>query len=346
MYKYTITSYLLKLIKDISLIASRLDQFKLHKPVLFELEQEALSQSSYSSTSIEGNPLPLTEVRKILKQSPKNIRKTEREVLQYNNALIWLNEKVKNKKFELGSQSIIQIHAKLMKKLLPEIKLNQFRKEPVLVNDPKLRRPVFWPPDHQDVKQLMGDLIQFVHSARKEMEPLIIAGIFHKQFALIHPFIDGNGRTVRLITKALLADLGLNTFTLFSFETFYSQNVSRYFKMVGEKGDYYDIYKSVNFTPWLEYFCEGVLDELLRVEKNLENRMKSLAASGPDQELLPDQQKILKYLKKHEYITDRHYSKLTSRAKATRALDFKKMIDLGYLVKAGAGPSTHYKLKK
>lgn len=47
-----------------------------------------------------------------------------------------------------------------------------------------------------------------------------------------------------------------------------------------------------------------------------------------------------------EYITDKDYSKLTQRAKATRALDFQKMRALGYLIKAGAGPATYYKLKK
>jgi Fic family protein len=310
--------------------------------VYFELEREALSLSSFSSTSIEGNPLPLTEVRKILKNRPQSARNSELEVLQYNDALVWLNELVKEKNFLLTDKLIIKAHQKIMKDLLPKVKLGKFRREPVLVNDPKLRRPIFWPPDFKDVERWVGELIDFVDSEKKGLDPLILAGIYHKQFVLIHPFIDGNGRTVRLTTKTLLAELGLDTFPLFSFESYYNRNVSKYFEMVGERGDFCDLRDQLDFTPWLEYFCEGVVDELQRVEKVLVEN----APATPLEELNSDQVKILTYLQKRDFVRDREYAKLTDRAKATRALDFKKLVDLGYLEREGAGPSTFYRLKR
>jgi len=87
---------------------------------------------------------------------------------------------------------------------------------------------------------------------------------------IIHPFIDRNGRTARLATKVLLARMGLNTFNLFSFENYYNQNVTRYFQNVGLMGNYYDLKDDMDFTPWLEYFTDGIIDELLRVKKELE----------------------------------------------------------------------------
>ncbi len=342
MYKYSITPNILKLIKSIYAVSARLQNRHPSKVVLFELEKEANSLSSFSSTSIEGNPLPLTEVRKILKNRPKNIRDTEREVLQYNDTLIWLNSLIKDKSFNLTSKMIIQIHNKLMSGLLPKIKLGQFRKEAVLVNDPKSRRPIFWPPDYSDVVPMMTQLFDFVKNEKDNLDPLIIAGIFHKQFVLIHPFIDGNGRTVRLATKTLLAELGLNTFSLFSFENYYHQNVSKYFQKVGERGNFYDFSKKTDFTPWLEYFCEGVLDELLRVEKKL----VAVNADTPEKALNSNQEKIISYLSENEFIRDRDYAKITERAKATRALDFKKLVQFGHIEKHGQGPATYYKLKK
>jgi len=86
---------------------------------------------------------------------------------------------------------------------------------------------------------------------------------------LIHPFMDGNGRTTRLATKVLLTQMGLNTFNLFSFENYYNKNVTRYFQYVGERGDYYDLKDKIDFTNWLEYFTEGIIDELLRVQEIL-----------------------------------------------------------------------------
>ena len=63
--------------------------------------------------------------------------------------------------------------------------------------------------------------------------------------------------------------MGLNTFNLFSFENYYNKNVTRYFQYVGERGDYYDLKDKIDFTNWLEYFTEGIIDELLRVQEIL-----------------------------------------------------------------------------
>jgi len=115
----------------------------------------------------------------------------------------------------------------------------------------------------------MSGLVEFVNQKNKEIDTLILSGIFHKQMVLIHPFMDGNGRTTRLATKVLLTQMGLNTFNLFSFENYYNKNVTRYFQYVGERGDYYDLKDKIDFTNWLEYFTEGIIDELLRVQEIL-----------------------------------------------------------------------------
>ncbi|MBI4035037.1 MAG: Fic family protein, partial [Candidatus Chisholmbacteria bacterium] len=162
-------------------------------------------------------------------------------------------------------------------------------------------------------------------------------GVFHKQMVVIHPFMDGNGRTTRLATKVLLAEMGLNTFNLFSFENYYNQNVTNYFKAVGEFGDYYELKDQIDFTAWLEYFTEGIVDELLRVGKLL-----SVVGQSPKTELKPYDFKILDFIDKKGFVTDRDYAGLVNRAKATRALDFKRLIKLGLLAKKGKGRGTYY----
>lgn len=341
MYKYAISPYLLKLIKEIHRVSYDLNKHHFSDVILYNMEKEAHAISSYSSTSIEGNPLPLTEVRKILKTRPTQIRDTEREVIQYNDTLVWLNEVIKAKEFILNTESVIQIHAKVMNGLLPKVKLGKCRMEPVLVNDPKARKPIFWPPDYKDVTKLMKKLFKFLEVEKSNVDPLILAGIFHKQFVLIHPFIDGNGRTVRLATNCILAELGLDIFSLFSFESYYSRNVSKYFSRVGEKGDFYDLADKVDFTEWLEYFCEGVLDELQRVQKSIPQ-----SATTPSEELTADQKLIMNFLTQKEFIRDSDYAKLTKRAKATRILDFKKLLKLKLIAREGRGPATYYRLKK
>jgi hypothetical protein len=68
---------------------------------------------------------------------------------------------------------------------------------------------------------------------------------------------------------------GLNFFALFSFENYYNKNTSRYFQQVGVYGNDYEIAASVDFIPWQEYFSDGSIDDLLRVEGRLPNESRS-----------------------------------------------------------------------
>jgi len=339
--KYTISDKLLSQIKQVDKLVFELNQKRFPNVVLVEFEKNARAVSSFASTSIEGNPLPLTEVKKVLKSKPEYIRDSEREVLNYNKALIELNKKLKPSKIKISLNLILKIHQQVTRKFLPAHQSGHLRQLPIIVNNPKTRKTVFFPPDVKDVGKLMKELILFVKNNQGKIDPLIIAGIFHKQMIVIHPFMDGNGRTARLATKLLLAKLGLNTFNLFSFENYYNQNVTRYFKFVGEQGDYYDLQKKINFTAWLEYFTEGIIDELLRVKKILPN-----LNLNPDTQLKNHHQKILTYIKENNFITDKDYAKLVKRAKATRALDFQKLLSLSLISRKGKGKSTYYTLKE
>lgn len=339
---YTITSKLLNSIKKIASQISLLNIRRYPKIVLAEYERYARETSSFSSTSIEGNPLPLTEVKQILKHLPQNITNSQKEIVNYNNALMMLNTQLaKQSNLVLNLPLIMKIHKAVVNGLLMDNNCGVLRNKPVFVNDPRLGKTIYWPPEHQDVPELMKQLVGFVQQNVATIDPVILSGIFHKQFVVIHPFIDGNGRTVRLAVKVLLAGMGLNTFNLFSFENYYNKNVTRYFQNVGVLGSYYDIADSLDFTTWLEYFAEGILDELYRVAKELD-----VAAVEPSTELKEYHKAMLSYLENKGFITDREYSRLTDRARPTRVLDFNKMIDLGYITRFGKGKATYYKLKK
>jgi len=94
--KYAITPKLLENIKRIGVIIAELNHRHFDRLVLVKLEKSAREISSHSSTSIEGNPLPLTEVKRILQNRPANLRDSEREVLNYNQALELLDKRINN----------------------------------------------------------------------------------------------------------------------------------------------------------------------------------------------------------------------------------------------------------
>ncbi|MBI4096508.1 MAG: Fic family protein [Candidatus Levybacteria bacterium] len=338
--RYVITNILLANIKRINTLVSELNNRRFPHIVLAELEKSAEALSAHASTSIEGNPLPLAEVKRILKSRPSHVRESEKEVLNYNQALSDLNSQLNNNEIRMSVRLISKIQKQVTEGLLPIFESGKLRLKPVVVNDPISGKIVYLPPDAKDVAPLMEDLINFVNTNLNEIDSLILAGIFHKQMVIIHPFMDGNGRTTRLATKVLLAAMGLNTFNLFSFENYYNKNVTKYFQTVGEYGNYYEIVSKIDFTSFLEYFTEGIIDELLRVQGIL-----SKVAVSPKTELQDYHLRILSFIKDKGFIKDRDYAKLTERAKATRTQDFKKLRKLGLIERKGKGKATYYVLK-
>jgi Fic family protein len=337
---YTITNRLLGNIKRIAEIVTDLNSRSFSSVVFLEMERRAREISAYSSTSIEGNPLPLTDVKRILKNKPEYVRDSEKEVLNYNKALVELDGLIKVEKISLDINWLEKIQKIVTDGLIVKHRCGYIRQESVFINDPRAGKTIYWPPDHQDVVPMLKDLFDFLEKNTHLVDPLILAGIFHKQFVIVHPFVDGNGRTTRLATKVLLAKMGLDTFNLFSFENYYSGNVTKYFEEVGLIGNYYDLKDQIDFTSWLEYFTDGIIDELLRVRKELEKEI-----SSPDNTLKDYHRKIISFIKENGFIADRDYTKLTDRAKPTRNLDFKKLIELGIIIKVGKGKATYYKLK-
>lgn len=338
--KYTITNQLLSNIKQITTLIQELNNRHFPKVVLIEFERIARAVSTHASTSIEGNPLPLTEVKKVLKSHPANLRDSEAEILNYNHALETLDVLIKKQSIDISLNLILTIHTQIIQGLLPSYEVGKIRQKPVVVNDPRSGKVIYLPPDANKVEILLEGLVSYIKNNNNTIDPLILAGIFHKQMVIIHPFMDGNGRTTRLATKVLLAKMGLNTFNLFSFENYYNQNVTKYFQTVGERGDYNELEGKIDFTQWLQYFTDGIIDELLRIQKNI-----PLFGVTPASRLEKYHAAILEYIKKNGFITDRDYTRLTDRSKATRALDFNKLINLQLIERKGKARSTYYILK-
>lgn len=338
MPKYTITDKLLMTIRETGEAIGEIKSYRLTGNALAQLELGARQLSSYASTSIEGNPLPLTDVKQLLKSKKRHIRDTEREVLNYNQALQSLYNAVRSKTFKLNIATLENVQEQVVDGLMDNpVDCGQLRQAPVITRNPrKVDEVVFIPPDAKDVRILTTDLMQFINQHVGKIDPVILAGLFHRQCVIIHPFIDGNGRTTRLLTTSILGKAGLDLFEIFSFENYYNQNITRYFNAVGLEGDYYDLKNSVDFTNWLEYFADGILDELSRVRKMLP------ATLEPKPRLEPHHYKILDYINERGSITQREYATISSRSLASRKLDFEKLVKSDLIQAKGRGRGTYY----
>ncbi len=337
--KYIVTDKLLYTIRQIGEAIGEIRSFQFQPGSIALLESQARELSTFASTSIEGNPLPLTDVKRIIKNQPEHVRDTEREIINYNLALQTIYKQVNDKSFKLTQSSLEKTQHRVVDQLMDNPSdMGKLRQRAVVIRSPlHLDDVIFIPPDYQDVPQLLEQLIHYIQSNTGKIDPIILAGIFHRQHVIIHPFMDGNGRTTRLITTAILGSAGFDFFEMFSFESYYNRNITRYFKEVGLTGDYYDLHNEIDFTAWLEYFADGILDELKRVQKIFPTTLTQ-------QRLEPHLHKLLAYMQEHDSITQKQYGVFSNRSLAARKQDFKKLIDLKLIQINGGGRSTYYRL--
>src|SRR5262249_22623778 len=145
---YAITNRLAGTIRRIGEAVGEIKTLRLSPNTPARLEMEARAPSTHASTSIEGNPLPLTHVRRLLKKQPAHVRDTEREILNYNNALQKIHSDVKSGTFSLDAKTMQSIQATVVKGLMVNpAHAGKIRREPVVIRDPL--RPdavVFIPP--------------------------------------------------------------------------------------------------------------------------------------------------------------------------------------------------------
>ncbi|HPW76934.1 MAG: Adenosine monophosphate-protein transferase SoFic [Candidatus Omnitrophica bacterium ADurb.Bin292] len=167
----------------------------------------------------------------------------------------------------LSWRLVKEIHAKLLKGVRGEHKTpGEFRRSQNWIGGPTIETAVFVPPPPHEMQEAASNLEKFFHDATK-LPPLIKAGLIHAQFETIHPFLDGNGRTGRLLITFYLCQEKILMRPLLYLSEFFKKN----------RRDYYDKLNDYRFSEkgtrdWLKFFLEGVRfvsEEAVTVAKNI-----------------------------------------------------------------------------
>ncbi len=127
----------------------------------------------------------------------------------------------------------------------------------------------FVPPPPDRLGQLLGDIEKFIHTA-DDVPILIKAGLAHAQFETVHPFVDGNGRTGRLLVTFMLCDNKVLHRPVLYLSEYLKRNRDSYFDRLQA---YHD---SADINGWLEFFLEGVrtvADEAIQTVRSV-NRLR------------------------------------------------------------------------
>ena len=151
---------------------------------------------TYNSNAIEGNTLNLQETRAVLEDGitigGKSLRE-HLEVINHKMAIDFIVSLLKKRK--IIEMDILDLHAIILDRIEPKY-AGFYRPYQVYI-----RGTTYVPPSHKKVPKLMKEFIKLINSKK---DPLELATEVHYEFVKIHPFVDGNGRTARLLMNLIL----------------------------------------------------------------------------------------------------------------------------------------------
>lgn len=161
---------------------------------LRSIREHLIVNWTYHSNAIEGNTLTLLETKVALEGitiGGKTI-KEHLEVINHKEAILYVEDIVRRQE-PLSEWQIKSIHRLILKGIQDDF-AGIYRKENVLNSGAK-----HIPPDALQVPLAMEQFIQWYDSEGEQLHPVAKAAMVHSDFVKIHPFIDGNGRTARLL---------------------------------------------------------------------------------------------------------------------------------------------------
>lgn len=190
-----------RLIRRINRKKEELDSFRpLPASVLKRLEEDISLQWIYNSNAIEGSTISLKETRLILETGitigGKSLRE-HFEVINHREAIEYVEEFVQ-KDLMISSFNVRELHKLILSKI-DDINAGKYRKAQV-----QIAGAAFTPPEAWKIDALMDDWSAWVADNEERLHPVEWATISHHRLVAIHPFVDGNGRTARLVMNLLL----------------------------------------------------------------------------------------------------------------------------------------------
>jgi Fic family protein len=162
---------------------------------------------TYNSNAIEGNTLTYSETKFIIKERITIGGKKASEyfeVVNHKEAIDYIETLVQHKHYELTRDQIFKIHKIILQNIDPS-NAGVYRTVPVYVK--KSNQKTYHFCDPANIALEMDNFFQWFFNERS-LHPVVLAAEAHYRFVAIHPFIDGNGRTARLLMNLILMQYG------------------------------------------------------------------------------------------------------------------------------------------
>jgi Fic family protein len=260
--RFTITHPITAALTAIERARGFLEAATLSEAWIERMSQRALLLEAHHTTHIEGTQLTLDEAARLWagETVASANRDDARELLNYRDAFELVSE-------YLGSGEPIteglvrEIHKRLVKGVRGgAAQPGRYRTTQNYVANSQTRAVIYTPPPPEQVPPLMRELVEWLRS-ETAIHPVLVAGIAQFQLVHIHPFVDGNGRTSRLLSTLCLYRAGYDFKRLFTLSEFYDRDRAAFYAALQGVRE-----RDMDLTGWLDYFVHGLMQQLEEVK--------------------------------------------------------------------------------
>jgi Fic family protein len=260
--RFTITNAVTAGLTAIERARGFLEAATLSDEWLQRMSQRALLLEAHHTTHIEGTQLTLEQAERLWAgQAVDEARADDvRELLNYREAFNLVSEYLSSGE-PITEGLIREIHKRLVQGVRGGAgDPGRYRTIQNYVANSRTREVIYTPPPPEAVPPLMRELVEWLRG-ETTIHPVLVAGVAQFQLVHIHPFVDGNGRTSRLLSTLCLYRAGYDFKRLFTLSEFYDRDRSAFYRAIQSVRE-----RDMDLTDWLEFFVGGLATQLEEVK--------------------------------------------------------------------------------
>ena len=252
------------LLAKASLEIGNLNGYAMQIPNIDIFIQMHVKVEANKSSRMEGTRTTIDEeLSDVLDINPEK-RDDWQEVKNYVEALNYGVERIKE--IPLSNRFIRELHGILLKNVRGELKNpGEYRTSQNWIGGSKPSNAAYVPPIPSKLSNCLSDLEKFINNKKILMPDLIKIAMIHYQFEAIHPFLDGNGRTGRIIIPLFMLEKGLIIKPYFYISDYIEKNKEAYYSYLSRVRTENDI------IAWIKFFLEAAIETAKNARIKFEN---------------------------------------------------------------------------
>jgi Fic family protein len=304
-------------------------------PLEVQLLRKAKIRAITYSNQIEGNHLAEEHVTALIAgKKVKGDSVDVAEVQNYHEAINYVQTLAQDSR-PLGLRDICDIQKLVVKGQLPPQLCGALRTGPASIINSITKEVIEECPPHYDLPHLMTELLQWIQE-NQSRNAFAVAFACHFITVAIHPFADGNGRTVRLLQHYLLLKRGENIAQFVPSETSIMAQRESYYLTIRQSREL------ERLSPFIEFMAECFMNSSLEVVKEAKHIMKEVAGKTP----AARHDKIIKFIKaKPEISSAQIYQAFADVPKRTIERDLSELVKSKKIRVTGLTRARRYSVK-